>query len=81
LIIKYLISERIFLIEGIITIVTTVIGFFCIPPYPEESKFLEPAEKAYLLAMLADDQGPSRPHHYDWTVIKSCLVDYKIWLG
>jgi predicted MFS family arabinose efflux permease len=43
----------IFIIEGLMTIIAAVIGFFVIPSYPEESTFLAPEEKTYLLQMLA----------------------------
>jgi len=42
----------IFIIEGLITIVTTLIGLLCIPNYPEHSTFLKADEKKYLLQML-----------------------------
>jgi len=43
----------IFIIEGLMTIVAAVLGFFVIPSYPEDSTFLLPEEKIYLLEMLA----------------------------
>ncbi len=42
----------IFIIEGLVTVVTTVLGLFCIPDYPEKSTFLKLDEKKYLLDML-----------------------------
>lgn len=71
----------IFIIEGCITIVGVILALFCIPSYPEDSTFLKPNEKAYLLSMLAKDARKSRPNHYSSLVIKECLFDPKIWLG
>ncbi|KAH8807937.1 major facilitator superfamily domain-containing protein [Xylogone sp. PMI_703] len=71
----------IFIIEGCITVVCVIIGLLCIPGYPEDSTFLKPEEKRYLLAMLKKDAGPSRPNHYSYLVMKECLFDPKIWLG
>ncbi|PMD42708.1 putative MFS transporter, partial [Hyaloscypha variabilis F] len=71
----------IFIIEGCITIVGVVVALLCIPSYPEDSTFLKPEEKQYLLAMLKNDAGKSRPNHYSSLVIKECLLDPKIWLG
>ena len=42
----------IFIIEGLLTMVTTGIGIICIPGYPEDSTFLKPDEKVYMLKML-----------------------------
>ncbi|KAF8860412.1 MFS general substrate transporter [Acephala macrosclerotiorum] len=71
----------IFIIEGLMTVVTTLIGIFCIPDCPDKSTFLKPEEKAYLLSMLKADAGPSQPDHYNFIVMKECLLDPKIWLG
>ncbi|CZR69302.1 related to putative tartrate transporter [Phialocephala subalpina] len=71
----------IFIIEGLMTVVTALIGIFCIPDYPDKSTFLKPEEKGYLLKMLRADAGPSRPNHYNFIVVKECLLDPKIWLG
>ncbi|RDW59959.1 hypothetical protein BP6252_13046 [Coleophoma cylindrospora] len=71
----------IFIIEGCITVVGVGIGFLFLPSYPEESTFLEAEEKEYLLAMLRNDLGKSRPNHYNIRVMKECLLDPKLWLG
>ncbi|KAH7310010.1 major facilitator superfamily domain-containing protein [Rhexocercosporidium sp. MPI-PUGE-AT-0058] len=70
----------IFIIEGLMTVVTALVGLFCIPDYPEKSTFLKAEEKEYLLEMLKIDGGPSRPNHYNFVVMKECLLDPKIWL-
>jgi hypothetical protein len=71
-------GHRIFIIEGLVTIVCVGIGLVCIPRYPEESTFLKSEEKKYLLAMLKKDAGPSRPNHYSLLVMKECFLDPKI---
>lgn len=71
----------IFIIEGLMTVATTIIGLLFIPNYPKHSNFLLPKEKQYMLNMLKLDSGPSRPDHYNLTVMKECLFDPKIWLG
>lgn len=50
----------IFIIEGLLTVVTTGIGLLCIPGYPAESNFLNHDEKTYLLKMLVVST-PGRP--------------------
>jgi hypothetical protein len=68
-------SCRIFIIEGVITVVTTIIGLPTIPAWTEKSTFLKPEEKAYLLRMLEDDAGPCRPGHYNVTFMKNGIID------
>jgi hypothetical protein len=57
------------------------VGLLFIPDYPENSTFLKPEEKEYMLAMLRKDFGKSRPDRYSMTVMRECLFDPKIWLG
>lgn len=45
----------IFIIEGLLTVLATGIGLLCIPDYPENSKFLKPEGKEYMLEMLKVD--------------------------
>jgi MFS family permease len=47
----------IFIIEGLLTVLTTGIGLLFIPDYPENSKFLKPEEKEYMLEMLKVDDS------------------------
>lgn len=50
----------IFFIEGAMTIVVAVLAFFFVLPFPHDSTFLEPEEKAYVLRQLdADNQTQS----------------------
>jgi len=49
---KYAGWRWIFIIEGLMTAVTTLVGLLCIPNYPEHSTFLKAEEKQYLLQML-----------------------------
>jgi hypothetical protein len=72
---------RIFIIEGLITIVAAIAGWFLIPDYPEHSTFLKPEEKIVLLKVLAIDRGPSQPNSFSKSAIMGYLKDPKIWLG
>jgi MFS family permease len=47
----------IFIIEGLLTVLATGIGLLFIPDYPENSKFLKPEEKEYMLQMLKVDDS------------------------
>jgi hypothetical protein len=71
----------IILIEGIFTCVFSFVSIFIICPWPEQCNFLNPEEKALLLQRLADDAGPSRVERWNKDVVKSVLLDWKIWLG
>lgn len=68
----------IFIIEGILTIITSFFVFVLVPDFPEKAKFLQPDEKAHLLQQLHADKGDQKLDlkTVNWT---KTLVDYKIW--
>ncbi|THH33730.1 hypothetical protein EUX98_g439 [Antrodiella citrinella] len=45
----------VFILEGVLTCVVSIALFFLIPDFPEESKWLTPAEKAFVKKRLEDD--------------------------
>ena len=47
--------SRVFLIEGMFTVLLSGIAFFSIVPLPEDSKFLTSDEKSLLLKRLEED--------------------------
>jgi MFS family permease len=49
----------IFILEGTLTCVVSIIFFFYIPDFPENSKWLTAEERAYVKARLQADQGKS----------------------
>jgi len=44
-------------LEGILTLILGVLAFFLVVPLPEDAKFLDPDEKAYLLNRLKEDES------------------------
>jgi hypothetical protein len=53
-------GNRIFIIEGLITVVIGVASKWWIPDWPENAKFLNDDERRLLLARLAQDTGEAR---------------------
>lgn len=49
----------IFILEGLLTIVLAVIGFWVIPDFPETVSWLNEEEKAFVKAKLEKDSGKS----------------------
>lgn len=72
----------VFIIEGAATILFAIAFFFIIPDFPENAKWLTPAEAAFVKKRLQDDQGKSglerriRPRD-----LVNCFKDYKFILG
>ncbi len=77
---QQLIICRIFILEGLISVVFSVAAYFIIPGFPKESTFLAPEEKEYLLQRLDDERGREKItiHTIKWGKI---LFDWKVWLA
>jgi hypothetical protein len=72
-------NDRIFIIEGCLTIVISFLSYFFIVPFPEESTFLSAENKALLLARLKDDGGDVAHDKLSPRRILDILKDWKIW--
>ena len=68
-----------FIVEGAITAVIAVIGYFWLMDWPDNATFLTPEERVVLLARLrADRTEEARMEKFN---AKRCWGDWKIWIG
>lgn len=72
---------RIFIIEGLITIIIAFAAFFLIPPWPEDCKFLRPYEKNMILQRIAADRLHLKHDTLTLQSFVTTLTDWKIWIG
>ena len=74
---------RIFIIEGLISIVVAAIIKFWTPNWPDKCHFLSNEEKAVLFKRLARDKGASfaKMNRLDKPAIRRIATDWKIYLG
>ncbi|RDW68422.1 putative transporter-3 [Coleophoma crateriformis] len=72
----------IFILEGVLTCVVSLIFFFFIPSFPEDAKWLSAEEREYVKARLRADQGRSAAER-TITVrdIGRVFKDYKVIVG
>ncbi|KAL1641161.1 High-affinity nicotinic acid transporter [Diplodia intermedia] len=75
-------GNKIFILEGLLTVVVSVIFFFLLPNFPEEANWLSEDEKRYVKARLQADQGRSAAER-QITIrdIGRVFKDPKIWVG
>ncbi|KAB2574912.1 Major facilitator superfamily [Lasiodiplodia theobromae] len=72
----------IFILEGLLTVVVSVIFFFVLPNFPEEAKWLTEEERRYVKARLQADQGRSAAERQiTLGDIGRVFKDPKIWVG
>lgn len=70
----------IFIIEGAITIVICMIGWFIIIDFPTKSdKFLSPAEKEFVINRINDDRGDAEEDKINAAKILMHLKDWKLY--
>lgn len=62
-------------IEGLMTVVVACIAPFLIQDFPEESKFLSPKEKEFVLYRLKQDTGAAG--NFRWAYAKRAFLDWK----
>ena len=73
--------NRIFIIEGLITVIITFAAFFLIAPWPEDCKFLKPHEKDMMLQRCAADRLHIKHDILTLRSFVTTLTDWKIWIG
>lgn len=73
--------NRIFIIEGLITMIIAFAAFFLIPPWPEDCKFLKPHEKDMMLQRIAADRLHLKHDTLTLKTFVTTLTDWKIWDG
>lgn len=71
----------IFLIEGLATVVLAACSKFIIVDWPEDAKFLTPAERELLLRRLRIDDKGITMDRFDSKARLRTFGDYKIYLG
>ncbi|KAI1928302.1 High-affinity nicotinic acid transporter [Ophidiomyces ophidiicola] len=72
----------IFILEGVLTCVIAVAWFFLIPDFPEDVKWMNEEERAFIQAKLAKDVGTAGHHvSLTWKDVLDVLKDVKIFLG
>jgi hypothetical protein len=71
---------RIFILEGVFSILYAILAFFVIPGFPKDATFLTDEERTVLLARLEEERGNEKVsmRHINWV---SILLNWKVWLA
>lgn len=74
--------QWIFILEGLATAVVGIVFFFFFPDFPEEAKWINEEERAYIRTRLAADQGHSGVDRaIKASDIAHFFTDFKQWVG
>ncbi|PBP22615.1 hypothetical protein BUE80_DR006444 [Diplocarpon rosae] len=70
----------IFIIEGLLTAVVSIMAYFFIHNYPSTARFLSSPERTFVHARLAVSSNATNEEVFDWANVRAALADYKCWL-
>ena len=70
----------IFLLEGMLTVVVSLIAYFFIANYPGTAKFLKEDERSYIYARLKSNNDATRNERFSWHNVFKALSDPKVLL-
>ncbi|KAF9359714.1 hypothetical protein BGX34_008201 [Mortierella sp. NVP85] len=72
--------QWIFILEGLPTVLLTVVVFFFLPDFPGSARFLNDKEKELAVQRLIVDAGPATQTHFSWKQFRDVFVDWKVYL-
>ena len=75
----YVVTNEIFILEGIITVVIAAIAAFFLVDFPDKAKFLKPDEKQHVLNRLNIERGDGETHNLTWKTFRLHMSDWTIW--
>ncbi|KAA8651314.1 uncharacterized protein ATNIH1004_000195 [Aspergillus tanneri] len=70
----------IFILEGLVTVVTSVIAYIWVYNYPSTAEFLSKKEREYIQFRLKNDNDSMRDEKFTWSAVADAFKDHKVWL-
>ncbi|KAB8225954.1 major facilitator superfamily domain-containing protein [Aspergillus novoparasiticus] len=70
----------IFILEGLATVVMSVIAYFWVYNYPSTAEFLSEKERAFIQFRLRNDNDSMRDEKFSWSGVLDAFKDPKVWL-
>lgn len=69
----------ILIVEGIMTVVAGIVGWFFLAEFPQKVTFLSASERLRVLERLQEDRGDAEPDNLTPAKVIHHLNDIKIW--
>lgn len=70
----------IFILEGILTVLVSLVAYFFVANYPSTAKFLSEKERDLIHARLVSNSDATRNEAFTWTNVLFAIKDPKVWL-
>ncbi|KAJ4468095.1 major facilitator superfamily domain-containing protein, partial [Lentinula lateritia] len=71
--------QWIFILEGLLTILVSLIAYFVVPTWSYKAKFLTELERERLLSKLDGDTDPAHKEPFQWVYVKQAFTDHLVW--
>ncbi|KAF9205705.1 hypothetical protein BGZ49_003681 [Haplosporangium sp. Z 27] len=72
--------QWIFILEGLPTVLLTIVVFFFLPDFPGTARFLNAEEKDLAVRRLVIDAGPAVETTFSWKQFNAVFVDWKVYM-
>jgi sugar phosphate permease len=69
-----------FIVLGIITVITGLITYFFLPDTPMKASFLSESEKVFAIKRISDNKTGIENRRFKWSQIKELVLDVQIYL-
>ncbi|KAI9321144.1 major facilitator superfamily domain-containing protein [Zopfochytrium polystomum] len=70
----------IFIMEGLLTVVVSVVAYWLVPTYPQESTLFTPREKAIIKARMQEDHDDADEEEFHWDGVWQAFRDPFVYL-
>ncbi|KAF9916486.1 hypothetical protein BX616_003627 [Lobosporangium transversale] len=72
--------QWIFILEGLPTVLLTIVVFFYLPDFPATAYFLNNTEKELAVKRLVIDAGPATQTEFSWKQFRAVFIDWKVYM-
>ena len=70
----------IFILEGLLTVVVSLIAYLWVYNYPSTAEFLSDEERQYIYLRLKGDNDSTHDEKFSWSAVRDAFKDIKVWL-
>ncbi|KAI0090538.1 major facilitator superfamily domain-containing protein [Irpex rosettiformis] len=71
--------QWIFILEGLLTVVISVIAYWLVPTWSHKARWLTEDERTRLLARLAADSDAANKEKFEWEYVRQAVTDHLVW--
>ncbi|KAJ5120928.1 uncharacterized protein N7515_010316 [Penicillium bovifimosum] len=70
----------IFILEGLLTVLVSIIAYFWVYNYPTTAEFLSKEEREFIQMRLKNNSDAMRDEEFTWSAVLDAFKDPKVWL-